>query len=135
MKKTVVIILSALVLSLVAISCGSGSGGNTPSKAVLKFFEYIKSKDYDKATKLFYLKEGEKLSEGEVQKVKALLILGQEDYEKKGGIKEIKILSETIDESGDSGSVRFDLTFGNGNEETRNFNLKKIDNSWKIKAM
>lgn len=135
MKKNVLAILSVLALSLAFFSCGSGTGGDSPAKAVEKLYEYIKSKDYDKATNLFYMKEGEKLSEAEAQKIKALLMAGYEEFEKKGGIKDVEIISEKVDDSGESGKVEFKIIFGNGDEKEESNRLNKIDGSWKFKAI
>jgi len=137
MKKISAFVLTVFFVSIFLFSCGGGasSGGNSPSKAVEKLFDYIKSKNYDKATSMFYLEEGKELSDAEAQKIKALLMAADEEYQKKDGIKDVEILSEKVDENGVSGKVAFKVIYGNGDDDEQSYNLKKIDGDWKLQAI
>ena len=84
---------------------------------------------------MFYLEEGEKLSDAEAQKIKALLMAADEEYKKKGGIKNVEILSEKLNDDGTSGKVEFKVIYGNGDEDNQSYNLKKTDGDWKLQAM
>lgn len=135
MKKNVILILSVLALLLPVISCGGGSGDDSPAKAVTTLFDYVKSKNYDKATNLFFIEDGKELSDSEAQKIKALLMASEEEMQKKGGIEKVEIISEEVDENGTSGKVKFKLIFGNGDDDSQSYNLSKIEGTWKLKAI
>jgi len=64
--------------------------------------------------------------------MKALLMAQNENVEKKGGLKKIEIVEETVDEDGISGEVDLKIIYGNGDEEKRNFDTKKINGKWKL---
>lgn len=132
MKKNGILITMVLLLTITAFSCGSSSSGSSPSDAVETLFKHIKAKDYDKAMSLFYFEEGEELSEADMQKVKALLMAESEEYEKKGGLKDIEIVEETVDSNGTSGEVDFKIIYGNGDEDKRNYDTKKVNGKWKL---
>jgi hypothetical protein len=132
MKKNGILFVLVLVLTITAISCGSGSSGSSPSDAVETLFKHIKAKDYDKAMTLFYFEEGEEMSEADMQKMKALLMAENEEYEKKGGLKDIEIVEESVDSDGTSGEVDFKIIYGNGDEDKRNYDTKKVNGKWKL---
>jgi hypothetical protein len=132
MKKNGILFALAFVLTITAISCGSGSSGSSPSDAVETLFKNIKAKDYDKAMSMFSFEEGEELSEADMQKIKALLMAESEEYEKKGGLKDIEIVNETVDSDGTSGEVDFKIIYGNGDEDKRNYDTKKVNGKWKL---
>ena len=55
---------------------------------------------------------------------------GMKEYEKKGGIKDIEILSETISEDGNTAVVKTKTTFGNGETEEGDQKMVKKDGKW-----
>lgn len=132
MKRNGIFITLVLLLTITAFACGSSSSGSSPSDAVETLFKHIKAKDYDKAMSLFYFEEGDELSEADMQKIKALLMAESEEYEKKGGLKDIEIVEETVDSDGTSGEVDFKIIYGNGDEDKRNYDAKKVNGKWKL---
>jgi hypothetical protein len=132
MKKNGILFTLVLLMTITAFSCGSSSSGNSPSDAVEKLFKYIKAGDYDNALSMFYFEEDEELSEADTQKLKALLMAQNEEYEEKGGLKDIEILAENVDSDGTSGDVDFKIIFGNGDEDKQSYDLQKIDGRWKL---
>lgn len=132
MKKNGILFVLVLVLTITAISCGSGSSGSTPSDAVEKLFKYIKAEDYDNAISMFYFEENEEMSDADMQKIKALLMAENEEYEKKGGLKDIEIVEESVDDDGTSGDVDFKIIYGNGDEDKRNYDVRKVNGNWKL---
>lgn len=136
MKKNLFYVIAIVLVSSLMVSCGGGGGaaGDSPSKAVEKLFDNLKSKNYDKAVNAFYLEEDTKLSDPEIQKIKALLMAANEEYEKKGGIKNIEIVEENVSEDGTSGKVKFKVIYGNGDDDSESYNVKKIDGNWKLQA-
>ena len=132
MKKNGILFTLVLLMTITAFSCGSSSSGNSPSDAVEKLFKYIKAGDYDNALSMFYFEEDEELSEADTQKLKALLMAQNEEYEEKGGLKDIEILAENVDSDGTSGDVDFKIIFGKGDEDKQSYDLQKIDGRWKL---
>jgi len=136
MKKNGIFIVAIFIVSLILPSCGGGgSSSNSPAKTVEKFFSHVKNKNYDKAAELFALKDGTKLSDAEKQKVKAILMAGDENAAKRDGFKKIEILNETVADDGNSGTVDFKIIFGNDEEDKQSYDLKKIDGKWHLIVM
>ncbi len=133
MKKNGMLITITFVLAVVLASCGgSGSSGNSPAKTVDNFFDYVLSKNYDKASELFIMKDGTELSDADKQKVKALLMAGEENAAEKDGFKKVEIIEEKVNEDGISGKVTFKIIFGNGDEDQQDYSVKKVDGKWMI---
>ena len=53
-------------------------------------------------------------------------------FEKKGGIKNVEALSETIAEDGKSAVVELKITYGDGSEETEKAEMKLDGDEWKL---
>lgn len=105
--------LSALLLT----ACG---GASTPSDAAAKVYDLMIDGDYEAVSKTFYF--GEKSPEEEAQAQAMILSMLQQkavpQIEKKGGLKSVEVLGETIAEDGKSAKVEVKLLYGNGTEET-----------------
>ena len=52
--------------------------------------------------------------------------------EQKGGVKNIKIIKETMSEDGNSCVVEAEVEYGDGTTEPANSNFVKVDGEWKI---
>ena len=52
------------------------------------------------------------------------------EYEKKGGIKDIEILSEQVAEDGNTAMVKTKYTYGNGETEEGEQQMVKKDGKW-----
>lgn len=115
MKKMfmMMVALSALLLT----ACG---GASTPSDAAAKVYDLMIDGDYEAVSKTFYF--GEKSAEEEAQAQAMILSMLQQkavpQIEKKGGLKQVEVLGETIAEDGKSAKVEVKLLYGNGTEET-----------------
>lgn len=131
MKKKLFFILAVAFVAIFMVSCGGSS--NAPSKTVTAFYDAIKSKNYDKAIGLFYKDKDEKMTDSEVQKVKALLMASQEQMDKKGGIKDVEILNEEIAQNGETATVKVKVVYGDDSDDEENVDLKKVDGKWKMK--
>lgn len=105
--------LSALLLT----ACG---GASTPSDAAANVYDLMIDGDYEAVSKTFYF--GEKSAEEEAQAQAMILSMLQQkavpQIEKKGGLKQVEVLGETIAEDGKSAKVEVKLLYGNGTEET-----------------
>ncbi|RKY90965.1 MAG: hypothetical protein DRQ01_08400 [Ignavibacteriae bacterium] len=125
----------ALITAIFAlISCGEGGlGSSSPGDVVKISAGNIADEDYDALVTLYVNKNGEELSKEEQDKIKAIMPEVKKEMDKKGGLKEVIILEETIAEDGTTATVKTQIVFGDGeksNEDTSN--LIKVNGEWRI---
>ena len=124
-----VLSIFAVVAALFMVSCG----GSTPSDAAVEVYQMIIDGKYDAvAENMFY----ESTDAEEVEQSKAMIasLLKEKaapQFEKKGGIKNVEALSETIAEDGQSAVVELKITYGDGSEETEKAEMKLDGGEWK----
>ena len=124
-----VLSIFAVVAALFMVSCG----GSTPSDAAVEVYQMIIDGKYDAvAENMFY----ESTDAEEVEQSKAMIasLLKEKaapQFEKKGGIKNVEALSETIAEDGKSAVVELKITYGDGSEETEKAEMKLDGGEWK----
>ena len=134
MKKTAIFtVILTLLFSMNFISCGSDS--EKPSKVVLKSFELMKNKEYDKVAALYISGDNKMLSEDEAKKLEGMIGMGAKEYEKEGGIDKIVIDKETINEDGTKASVDFTIHFKNGKTDETDADLVKVEGKWYMKII
>ena len=130
MKK--LITLSFLVVAVLSfISCSPSS----PGKALKSYLTDLKNENYESFIKGVYFPEDmdeQRKKKDEAQLLAIIKEKGAKEYEKKGGVKSIEILSETISEDGKSAVVEYKQTFGNGEEEKQSQKMIKKDDKWFI---
>ena len=125
----------ALITALFAlVSCGEGGlGSSSPGDVVKISAGNIADEDYDALVALYVNKNGEELSKEEQDKIKAIMPEVKKEMDKKGGLKEVIVLEETIAEDGTTATVKTQIVFGDGeksNEDTSN--LIKVNGEWRI---
>ena len=125
----------ALITALFAlVSCGEGGlGSSSPGDVVTISAGNIADEDYDALVALYVNKNGEELTKEEQDKIKAIMPEVKKEMDKKGGLKEVIILEETIAEDGTTATVKTQIVFGDGeksNEDTSN--LIKVNGEWRI---
>ena len=130
MKK--LITLSFLVVAVLSfISCSPSS----PGKALKGYLNDLADEDYESFIEGVYFLEDmdeQRKKKDEAQLLAIIKEKGAKEYEKKGGVKSIEILSETISEDGKSAVVEYKQTFGNGEEEKQSQKMIKKDDKWFI---
>lgn len=127
-----VINLSFLVVAIVSLVACSPT---TPGKALKSYLTDLKNENYESFIEGVYLPEGMDEQRKEKEEAQLLAIIkekGAKEYERKGGVKSIEILSETISEDGESAIVEYKQTFGNGEEEQQSQKMIKKDDKWFI---
>lgn len=130
MKK--IITLSFLVVAILSLVACSPT---TPGKALKSYLTDLKNENYESFIEGVYFPEDMDEQRKEKKEAQLLAIIqekGAKEYERKGGVKSIEILSETISEDGKSAIVEFKQTFGNGEEEKKSQKMIKKDNKWFI---
>lgn len=130
MKKIITLnFLVVAILSLVACS------PTTPGKALKSYLTDLVNENYESFMEGIYFPEDMDEQRKEKEEAQLLAIItekGSKEYEKKGGVKSIEILSETISEDGKSAIVEYKQTFGNGEEEKQSQKMIKKDDKWFI---
>jgi len=124
-----VLSIFAVVAALFMVSCG----GSTPSDAAVEVYQMIIDGKYDAVAENMYY---ESTDAEEVEQSKALIASMLKEkaapqFEKKGGIKNVEALSETITEDGQSAVVELKITYGDGSEETEKAEMKLDGGEWK----
>lgn len=104
---------------------------STPGAAAKKYSEYLKSGDYDKFVDGIAYKE-EQTADQKVILEAMLKEKASEEFAKKGGIKDIEIISEEISEDGNTAKVVLKQTYGNGESDEGNYDMVKKDGKWKM---
>lgn len=126
------ITLSCLVVAVLSfISCSPSS----PGKALKGYLNDIKNENYESFMEGVYFHEGMDEQRKEKKRAQLLAIIkdkGTHEYEKKGGVKSIEIISERVWEDGENATVEFKQTYGNGEEIIEKQKMVKKDGKWLI---
>lgn len=133
MKTTKLFVAAIVVIALGLTSCGGGGGilkSETPSDVVKKVFSLMDNKKYDKISEYYVTKNGEKLTEEEAKKLVGLMAMASAEQAKRGGVKEIVIDEEKIDDENNTASVSYKITYNNDKETTERAKLVKIADKW-----
>lgn len=117
-------------------SCSSASS-NTPGKALGQYVEALQSGNYESFVEGIALEEG--ITPEQVQQQKAMLVslIGSkaaQEYDQKGGIKGVEILSEEIAEDGNSAVVTYKMELGDGTTQEDSQAMVKRDGKWLMDA-
>lgn len=127
MMKQLIRLGLMLVAVLAMVSCTPSTPG------VLKnYMSALSDKDYEKFI------DGCNISEADSDKAKeireGLIAMIQEKYsktiEKKGGLKEIEIVSEEMAEDGNSAIVTYKQHYGDGSVKEDTQKMIKVDGKW-----
>lgn len=120
--------LLAMVVTLFTFTACSGGG---PGSALKEYVEAMQKGDYEKCVDGIALVNVEPDQQQSVRdSYVALMKKGAKNIERKGGIKNIEILSEEIASDGNTAVVKLKLTYGNGKEETEEQKMVKTDGKW-----
>ncbi|RGM45247.1 MULTISPECIES: DUF4878 domain-containing protein [Bacteroides] len=130
MKKVLYFSL-VLTVMLAMVSCSSST--NSPGAAMKEYSKYLQKGDYVKFVDGLAFDDKQTPEQIKEQKEGLASMIkekGMKEYEKKGGIKDIEILSETISEDGNTAVVKTKTTFGNGETEEGDQKMVKKDGKW-----
>ena len=132
MKK--IIYLLALSFSLSTIySCSSG-GNSTPKEVAESYIKYVKAEKFDKIVNLI---DKENYTDKELESGGKMATAFFEEAmksikEQKGGIKDIEVVSEEIDEDGNSATVTIKFIYGDDTTSENDIDLVKKSDGWKL---
>lgn len=129
MKK--IKIVWVLMISAFLFSCGGGSDSK-PADQVDKLIKSIEKGDYDTAIDCLAM-EGKTLTDEEKTKLNAMLGMTKGVIDSKKGIASSEVIEENVSEDGNTATVKIKYVYGNGDEDTSEYNLVKEDGAWKVK--
>lgn len=123
--KKIAFIFSALFIAVaIFTSCGQPA---TPSSITADCIEYVKAGDYEAYVNTYNATDEEKAQLKELFEQK-----GNAMIEENGGIESYEITEEQISEDGQKATVKFSITYGNGEVKKSNkFHFEKVDDEWK----
>jgi len=124
----------SLLIIFCAISCGNAITSSSPGDTIVKAYDFMKNKEFEKASKMYVTRNGKEFSEAEVKKMEGLAAMAYEQHEKNDGVKNIEVTEETIAEDGNSAKVKYIIHFKNGDTDNETTNLLKKDGKWFIKV-
>lgn len=130
MKKVFYLSMMAIAM-LVMAACSSSPSG--PGEALKKYSEYLQKGDYEKFVDGLAFAESQDAANIKEEKEALVSMLKEKitkEYEKKGGMKEIEIVSEQIAEDGNTAVVKTKCTYGNGETEEGDQQMVKRDGKW-----
>ena len=128
--KRFIYLSAVLAAMLLMVSC-SGSN-STPSAAFENYSSGMVSGDYDKLTSGIYISDENKEKADAIRESykEMLESKGKSSLDKKGGLKEIVVLSEEISEDGNTAVVKFKQVFGDGSETEDDQKMVKVGDEW-----
>lgn len=124
--------LIRLGLMLIAVLAMVSCTPSTPGTALKNYMSALSDKDYEKFI------DGCNISEADSEKAKEIregLIAmiqekGSKTIEKKGGLKEVEIVSEEMAEDGNSAIVTYKQHYGDGSVKEYTQKMIKVDGKW-----
>lgn len=134
--RNVIKSLLLLVMTAMMVACGSS---NTPSAVAEKATKCIIDKDFEGYVDMVYIsdKNGTDAEKVETQKKQYAAMLEEKvtkGAEKDGKyMKSAKAVSEEISEDGKTATVKLDVKYDDGSEETTSMKLRTDDEgNWKV---
>lgn len=129
MKKIFYFSLMVMTMFVMA-ACSSTS---TPGGAMKQYGKYLTDGDYEKFVDGIVFNSEATAEEIKEQKEGLVAMLkekGSKEYEKKGGLKSMEVISEEISEDGNTATVKMKQTYGNGETEESEQKMVKKDGKW-----
>ncbi len=147
MKALKILFGTVIIFSMFALlSCGdSGNKGNageegssvsssSPSGVITTVINNVADEDYESVVALYVKKGGEELTKEDKAKLMAFLPAAKQQFDKKGGLKDVKIVDEKISDDGNTATVKYKIIFTNGKEGgTEKVKFLKVNGNWKIR--
>lgn len=134
--KSIKFLINAALLAAIftLISCGGGASSNSPADVTKAAITNLADENYSDVVKVYATKDGKDLTEEEQAKLMAFMPTAKAELDKNGGLKEVKIVEETIAEDGNNAVVKTQLVYGNGKEgKTDSTKLIKVNGNWRIR--
>ncbi|MCX6246220.1 MAG: DUF4878 domain-containing protein [Bacteroidetes bacterium] len=130
--KTTKLFLGILLLGGLVLlnSCGGGSAVS-PSSTVKEFSNKVEKGDFEGAMKCIAT-DGKPVDKEAQGKLTLLLGMAKGEVDKKKGIKNMEVLSETIEPDGKTATVKMKYTYGDGTSAEETNKLVMEEGKWKL---
>jgi hypothetical protein len=124
--------LVAIAMFTLASCCGAG---NSPASIEMSVQKEIQQGNFEKGVDLF-IKNAYFEKQEDAEQMKSLFLNFKEKIEEEsksnGGVKEIKLVEESIDEENNTATVITAVVYNDGSEESSTSHYVRIDGKWKI---
>ena len=130
--KKLVIVLAVIAMAFGMSSC-TKNGGSTPTDATKAYYECLKKGNFKDAVKSTYKFNKEMTAEEQKKAEETIDALADKismAMGLRGGIKDFTVSDEAID--GEMATVKVKITYGDGDDEEKTEQLKKIADKWFI---
>jgi len=129
--KKLTFFLGIMIYSLAVFTTSCGSPAS-PSDTLKEFSYAMEKGNAEKVISLIAI-DSKEMTKEDKEKLTALVGSAKDEIEKKGGIKSIEILEETIDEDGINATVKSKTTYGNDKVEEGSSKYLLMDGEWRVK--
>ncbi|MDR3328013.1 MAG: DUF4878 domain-containing protein [Prevotellaceae bacterium] len=127
--------LVAVAMFVLASCCGVG---NSPASIEMSIQKEIQKGNFEKGVDLF-IKNTNFEKQEDAEQMKLLVLSFKEKIEQqseaKGGVKEVKLVKESIDEENNTATVETAVVYNDGSEEANTSDYVRVDGKWKIDPM
>ncbi len=131
MKKMLTVVVSLIAATMLLSSCGK----NNPADIEMSIQKEFQKGNFEAGVDKFIANAAFE-NETKAQEMKAMLLSFKDKVAKqnetKGGLKEIVLVEETIDEAAGTAVVKTKKIYNDGSEEEGSTKYIKVDGKWKI---
>lgn len=130
MKKILSIL--AVAVAMFMVSCAGAPA--TPSDAAVEYYQCVVNGDYEAFANAvhFDTTDPEEIAEGKAMITSLYKEKAAPQIEKKGGVKSIEAVGETISEDGNTANVQLKVVYGDGSDKNEDIKLVKIEDKWML---
>jgi hypothetical protein len=119
----------SLFIMINACDTKTTTGGGDPGSVIEDYFKLIIEENFENAAKMYRIGERE-LTEDECKKVRDMIEWAVDQYEIKGGIKEVIVVEETKIGDNKTAFVKYNIVFNNGDESDLKQSMIKAEGKW-----
>ena len=124
-------------VSLMCMFLFSACSADTPGAVAKEFVSALQSGNSKKMMDCMAMDTDKEMTDSQKKQAElaaaAMAEKGKEALERKGGLKGSEVVSETIDEDGETAKVVLKLTYGDGSDEENSYKMVKQNGKWKMK--
>ena len=124
--------LFAVAVAMFMVSCAGAPA--TPSDAAVEYYQCVVNGDYEAFANAvhFDTTDPEEIAEGKAMITSLYKEKAAPQIEKKGGVKSIEAVGETISEDGNTANVQLKVVYGDGSEKNEDVKMVKVEDKWML---
>jgi hypothetical protein len=129
MKHVEIYVAFIIPILIMLYACETKTSSDEPGDTIENYFKLIIEENYESAAKMY--RQGEReLTGDEYEKIREMIKWAVEQYETKGGIKEVIVVEETKIGDDKTAFVKYSIVFNNGDESDLKQDFIKVDEKW-----